>query len=270
MFATVEKYIGRILSQRSLSGGDINLLVWLKTDKGEFALKHRNEIIKGMYAAEVHGIKTLQQAGLPVPEVVAWQNDFLLMEFLQRGSPRHKEAGRALAKMHLIEQKQFGLEQDNFIGSLSQKNNFHDNWILFFQEQRLQVQLNLFLPKDHSDRKLWRQLFSQLKAIIDYPVKPSLLHGDLWSGNLFSSKDGAVFIDPAVYVGDRYIELAFTELFGGFSSEFYSGYQEVYPIGKEYRRVKSLYQLYPLLVHANLFGGHYYATALRHAKSYLR
>lgn len=270
MLTNIEKFTGKVLSQRSLTGGDINLLTWLKTSKGEFALKHRDKNIKDMYAAEVYGLQILQQAGLPVPEVVAWQNDFLLMKFLQRGKAQPQLAGRALAKLHRIEQQKFGLEQDNFIGSLPQKNDASNDWILFYQEQRLRAQLNLFLSKNDSDWTLWKQLFAKLKDIIDYPVKPSLLHGDLWAGNLFWSKNGPVFIDPAIYFGDRYIELAFTELFGGFSVEFYSAYQEIYPIEKAYQRVKSLYQLYPLLVHANLFGGHYYASALRHVKNYLR
>lgn len=273
--SAAQKITGKIFSKEPLYGGDINQVTLLVCENGEFVSKTRNPPIANMYKTEAMGLKLLQENTLPVPQVVFLQENLLLMTALKKGFARSKEqtkeAGKFLAVLHRQEQSSFGLEHDNFIGSLPQENTPSENWLSFYRDKRINAQLKLYLKENATDWDIWHKLFAMLPSIINYEVKPSLLHGDLWSGNLFWSADGPVFIDPAVYRGDRYIELAFTELFGGFSSDFYTAYNDVYPIDKKiYENVKPLYQIYPLLVHANLFGGGYYNSAFSIARNYLR
>lgn len=264
------KPFGKILSSRRLNGGDINTLTLLHCAQGDVVVKSGNNLT-GMYEAEAKGLELLKQQGLPVPEVLAYDQNFLLMQALSSGSPHPAEAGRLLAQMHMKKQNFFGLQHHNFIGNLPQKNICSNDWISFYRDFRLGFQWNLLLQKKIVTRehnRLWQNFFEQLDLLLPHRPQASLLHGDLWSGNLFWAKQGAVFIDPAVYYGDRYVDIAFSELFGGFGHEFYTAYNEVFALDSEYRELKALYQIYPLLVHANLFGGHYYNSAFSLMQKY--
>ena len=223
-----------------------------------------------MFEKEVKGLKTLFDHGLPVPEVYSYSEDYLLMEYLPPGVSKPDEAGRALAKLHTQKQGRFGLDYDNYIGKLDQKNEHHNDWVTFFWNNRIQYPLELLNARGvgQEDATTWESLRKQLPNLIP-PCEPTLIHGDLWSGNLYWSNKGVYFIDPAIYYADPMIELAFTELFGGFGQSFYASYQENKPIPKEYVTLRPLYHIYPLLVHANLFGGGYYSSALHKAKTFI-
>ncbi|MDH5718274.1 MAG: fructosamine kinase family protein [Spirochaetia bacterium] len=266
-----EKFTGQIYKKNRLAGGDINEVYHLICLNGEFLLKNNNGGFTKMFENECFGLNHLRENNLPVPKVISFNEDAILLEYFNAGKPCYKEAGTLLAKLHQKTSENFGFFQNNYIGSLNQINNFEKDWILFYQKHRLQYQLNLWNLSHkltNNELNIWSKLFEKLPVLLTHKPKPSLLHGDLWSGNLYFSDKGPIFIDPAVYYGDALIELAFTELFGAFDSAFYSAYQEIHSICEIYKDIKKLYQIYPLLVHANLFGINYYHTALNSAKYY--
>jgi fructosamine-3-kinase len=179
---------------------------------------------------------------------------FLVMEFLElRARGDWATLGRMLAHAHRQTGPRFGWARDNFIGATPQRNGWRDDWRQFFAEYRLAPQLALAREKGFEI-----DIGSALDALDGHRPAPSLVHGDLWSGNAAFLADGApVLFDPAVYYGDREADLAMTELFGGFPEEFYAAYDAAYPLEPGYARRKHLYNLYHLLNHLNLFGGGY-------------
>ena len=238
----------------------------------EFLLLKKNQNPPSkMFEGEARGLKKLSESGLPVPEVYVYTEDYLLMEYLPPGPPQPSKAGRELAKLHCQQQTTyFGLDYDNYIGRLPQKNESDNHWVEFFWKNRIQYPLELLMDRGvgEDDLTVWEALKGRLSGLIP-PCEPTLIHGDLWSGNLYWSTHGPYFIDPAIHYADPMVELAFTELFGSFGKKFYEAYSEASPLPKEYKGLKRLYHIYPLLVHANLFGGGYYTSALRNAKIYL-
>jgi fructosamine-3-kinase len=187
----------------------------------------------------------------------------LVMEWIEEGPKTTtfwQNFGRQLAELHHHSNEQFGLSYDNYMGALSQKNNYHASWIQFFIECRLRPQLQLasnsdMLPSIHID--VFEKLFLRLSEI--FPEEPaSLLHGDLWSGNFLCDKnENVVLIDPAVYYGHRSMDLAMTTLFGGFDDAFYRSYNYHFAFPKNYKEQWEFCNLYPLLIHLNLFGSSY-------------
>ena len=168
--------------------------------------------------------------------------------------------------MHQTTRGQFGWGRDNTIGSTPQPNKFSDDWIPFWQEQRLAYQLNLAAKNGYHGKlqERGKLLLEHFPALIDHNPVPSLIHGDLWGGNLsYDSNGNPVIYDPAVYYGDREADLAMTELFGGFGNRFYDAYNEAWPLDQGYKVRKTLYNLYHILNHLNLFGGGYGGQALR-------
>lgn len=264
----------QILSTQFVSGGCINNTVKLETDKATFFIKWNENADDDLFEKEERGLKLLHRSGtLATPKVLgrgrADMKNFLLQEYVQRSAPCSdfwEIFGKGLASMHQNTSDKYGLDHDNHIGRLPQKNEYRDNWIDFFIDNRLEVQLGLALYNDHIDQafaKKFRKIYAQLPGLL--PDEPaSLLHGDLWSGNFMVGTDGKPFIyDPAVYYGHREMELAFTRLFGGFDAEFYRSYQEVYPLEPGFEERIDIYNLYPLLVHVNLFGTSYLAGVER-------
>lgn len=255
----------------SLHGGDINEVYKIEAKNGSFVLKTNRKNYPRMFPEEAAGLKALGGAGLPVPEVIAVQEDAILLKYIEQGRPNMQQAGEYLGRLHSIHQNNFGFESDNYIGSLPQPNTIESRWSDFIIKHRLQFQIDLYFKNRHADaasKKVWQKLFQKIPDLMSHNPSAALLHGDLWSGNLYHGKDGPVFIDPAVYRGDPLIELAFTELFGSFGASFYDAYRAQHPIDPVYKDLKPFYQIYPLLVHANLFGGGYYSSALRNARHY--
>jgi protein-ribulosamine 3-kinase len=254
---------------QSLSGGSINQAVKLSTNKGDYFLKWNRSAPDDFFEKEADGLKRLSSAKskLRVPNVISTRKPgpgrpgYLLMEFIEEGrSGNSFEFGRRLAKLHQTGSEQFGLETDNYIGSLPQSNRKCNDWIEFFTQERISPQLKMAIDSGKLDSGInqnWERLSLKLNNIFP-ATTPSLLHGDLWGGNyLFDSSGSAVLIDPAVYYGHPEMDLAFTKMFGGFSPDFYSGYESESPLEPGFSERVTLYNLYPLLVHVNLFGGHY-------------
>lgn len=221
-----------------------------------------------MFTAEAKGLDLLKQTQtVAVPKVieVGACDDlaFLLMEYIEpdvASQSTQLEMGRQLALLHKQTTGLFGLATDNYIGSLKQYNNPLPSWAVFFTQMRLQPQVEIALSKgllSNKDAADFEKLYAKLGSL--FPVeKPSLLHGDLWSGNYLVGPNGKpFFIDPAVYYGYREMDIAMTKLFGGFSSDFYNAYNDNYPLQSGWQQRVDLCNLYPLLVHVNLFGGSY-------------
>jgi fructosamine-3-kinase len=212
-----------------------------------------------MYAAEAEGLRALRVAGVRAPEPFAHGvrggKAFIEMERLELGAPADwRSMGRMLAALHRNTSDRFGWQRDNWIGLGAQKNGWCDDWALFWIERRLRPQLQ------RAEQQGFRFEELNYSAILGkHAPQPSLLHGDLWSGNAGFTAEGPVIFDPAVYYGDREADLAMTELFGGFPREFYASYDEAFPLPKDRAVTKNLYNLYHLLNHLNLFGGGYLA-----------
>ncbi len=268
----VRELLGEPLhSVQSVSGGSINRAAKITVEGGKtFFLKWNDSAAADMFPKEQKGLELLQSAksGLRIPEIYGTGStdagtDFIVIEYITEGSAAsgsHRRLGERLAALHKNTRERYGLDHDNYIGRLQQSNNRHESWVDFFVEERLQPQLRMAMDSSKFSsppNKNFQRLFGKLPDLLsDEPV--SLLHGDLWGGNYFFDADGepAVY-DPAVYYGNREIELAFTHLFGGFSREFYDAYQEAYPLRSGFAERKDIYNLYPLLVHTNLFGQSY-------------
>jgi fructosamine-3-kinase len=236
---------------------------------------------EGLFRAEVDGLRLLKEAGtLAVPEVVAFDEGtesspaFLLLHHFgnaRRRADFFETLGRGLAALHRNSGQAYGHGSDNFIGTLDQRNTWAASWPEFFAERRLLAQARLGEQSDAvgSERigseciRAVERLCAKLGGILPSAPETSLLHGDLWSGNVAADSTGSpVIYDPAVYFGHREVELAFTELFGGFSDRFYAAYNASWPLEPGYAERRDVYNLYPILVHANLFGGSYEGQAL--------
>ncbi len=252
-----------------LSGGSINDTYLLETTAGKFFMKYNHaSAYPGMFSQEAGGLALLHDAGeIRVPEVVGYgdagTHTFIILEYLDAAAKQRdfwSDFGMKLAALHRHTGKQFGLKHDNYIGSLKQYNDQHDRWVDFFREQRLLVQMEMaagsgLLP-GHV-KAAFEQLFKRLDDI--FPEEPpSLIHGDLWSGNyMVDEKGDACIIDPAVYYGFREMDIGMSRLFGVFGSEFYDAYNETWPMEPGWRERIEICNLYPLMVHVNLFGAGY-------------
>ena len=250
-------------------GGCINSGGKIKTTDGNFFLKWNDQKkFPHMFQAESRGLNLLlQQKTIRIPQVHGFgergPHQFLVLEYIEQKSKSKtywQDLGMQLASLHNATATSFGLDHDNFIGSLSQFNQQHQSWVDFFIEQRLNVQLKNAIDHGHlnsSWTKKFELLYARLPELLPLE-KPALLHGDLWSGNLITDEKGApCLVDPAVYFGNREVDLAMTKLFGGFREEFYKSYHQVSPLPPGFYRRVDIYNLYPLLVHVNLFGGSY-------------
>jgi fructosamine-3-kinase len=253
----------------AIGGGCINETYYLQGREQHYFVKLNKAGTLPMFEAEAAGLKEIQNSHtLRVPEPKCWGsnevNAWLVLEYLELRHPPnpHAEAlGVGLANMHRTFSDQFGWFRNNTIGSTLQKNDRSAEWIPFWRQHRLGYQLQLAQINGYKG-KLQTQ-GERLMADLDVfftgtRINACLLHGDLWSGNYsFDAAGRPVLFDPAVYYGDRETDLAMTELFGGFPAQFYASYQDAYPLEAGYRTRKTLYNLYHVLNHLNLFGsGH--------------
>jgi fructosamine-3-kinase len=257
----------------NIGGGCISSAALIEGGAHRYFIKFNRADLLEMFEAEAEGLQAMAEADavrVPRPLTTGVSNGqaYLVMDYLDTGgSGDMARFGEQLAQMHRYTRDRFGWHRDNTIGSTPQPNSWSDNWVRFWQEQRLGFQLDL-ARRNGAGSALYDR-GQQLKErvgdfFIDYQPVASVLHGDLWSGNYAFTRDGeAVIFDPAVYFGDREADLAMTELFGGFSGGFYTGYDAAWPIDPGYATRKTFYNLYHILNHFNLFGGGYAGQAQR-------
>ena len=251
-----------------IAAGNHNQGVRLETSKGPFFLKINFDHERDILQKEALGLKKLKKSTfLKVPETYGSGRiedyNYLVSEFIP-SSRQHldywEDLGMGLAHLHLNSNSHFGLDSDNYIASLVQKNQSFDNWLDFFIEQRLEPMLgkayfDRLIPLDFL--KNFQSIYPKLESLFP-KEKPALLHGDLWSGNVICDQEGKpCLIDPAIYYGHREMDLAFSRLFGGFDSRFYEAYESILPLEPGFEARMGVYNLYPLLVHLNLFGTAY-------------
>ncbi len=246
--------------ESSIVGGCINNAIKINTNKGDFFVKWNTNSKANMFQSEYHGLKVLKDTNtIRIPNVLCFDDDFLILEFIPPSNPNNafwKVFGQKLALMHKQTHSKFGLDFDNYIGSLHLDNTQNKNWTEFFIQNRLQAQLSIgnFSGTLLSD---FDKLFQKLPNLFPNE-RPALLHGDLWSGNFLAKNgDTPMLIDPAIYYGNREMDIAMSKLFGGFNSDFYFAYNESHPLENGWEERIQICNLYPLLVHVNLFGGAY-------------
>lgn len=260
--------------------GNFNLAARVITKSGKYFIKWNKGDHEGMFESEAKSMELIRETHtVHVPRVYGYgkkqDGAYLMLDFVAESTKKDDywaDFGERLAALHTNTNAQFGLHFNNYVGSLRQINDFSNNGILFFLEKRLNIQMERAYKAKLIDFKLYtdlQNLFSKIPA--RFPKEaPALLHGDLWSGNLMVGADGyAAVVDPSAYYGLREAEIAFTTLFGGFKKEFYEAYNSVKPLESGFNDRIDLYNLYPLLVHLNLFGGGYLETVKQIVKKYL-
>lgn len=268
----------RIAEARPVSGGDINEAALLRSHNGQqFFIKYnRHPRAAEMLRTEAMGLQILGAPGiLTVPEVLeqgvtpdghwAW----LLMELAPAGRRTRafwERFGKALAGLHRQTAPRFGLDHDNFIGSLPQSNQHADTWTEFYTQHRLLPQMRIAMQSGRMNAADAANIESLCRRLSDICPQepPALIHGDLWGSNFIcNTASQPVLIDPAVAFAHREMDLAMSRLFGGFDDFFYDSYREAWPIEPGYDAREEVYQLYYLLVHVNLFGGGYVDSVRR-------
>lgn len=253
---------------RRVSGGDINDVYRVQSGKQTYFIKMQRFPPSGFFAAEQMGLELIRQArAINVPhtfgfgEADGW--GWLVLEWIEGTETEQtaEQLGRGLARLHQCRGPAFGLDRDTYIGMLPQRNGWYGRWTDYYRDARLRPQITRaaergLLPVKRRKRLEW--LLERLDQWLPDDCFPSLLHGDLWSGNWIPGPDGVPYlIDPSVLYGHHEFEIAFTELFGGFPVRFYESYRELMPLSADYHGRKPLYQLFYLLVHLNLFGETY-------------
>jgi fructosamine-3-kinase len=254
--------------------GNFNLAARVETQLGTYFVKWNQGDHAGMFASEARGLDLLRGPGvLRIPTVHGHGERtggaYLVLEFIDAGTPSvtyWADFGRQLAQLHRQTAPQHGLDFDNYIGALPQKNEWMTSGVEFFVENRLKVQAGRGLYEGKISTALYEQLgtfFERIPELLPEEA-PALIHGDLWSGNVMTGTNGqVVLVDPAAHYGLREAELAFTTMFGGFDESFYASYAEAFPLEPGFAERIPIYNLYPLLVHVNLFGGGYLTAVER-------
>jgi fructosamine-3-kinase len=268
-----------ITKTEQIFGGDINQTLILHSAETKLFLKFNSSDNEDMFEKEFTSLELLRSSdviAVPQPLITGRLNKhiYLLMECIEKGNASTnfwQTFAQQLAALHRNTSDKFGFVDDNYIGSIPQPNKQTNNWSEFYAEQRILYLVRKAFDErkcDSSDVRLADRLCSKLDAL--FPTEAaSLLHGHLWSGNFMINKKGdAAIYDPAVYYGHREMDIGMSLLFGGFDKRFYSYYNETWPMEKHWESRVPLTQLYPLLVHLNLFGGHYYQSARDILKTY--
>ncbi|MEO0757218.1 MAG: fructosamine kinase family protein [Cyanobacteria bacterium J06648_16] len=264
----------QIQSRRSIGGGCINEAHQVSDGCQSYFVKFNQTHKEGMFAAEFDGLREMHQSQtIRVPQPIGYGSlegggpAYIAMEWLPLGgnsSAAWAEMGRQLAAMHrTTSEKGFGWHRSNTIGETPQLNEWDTDWVRFFQERRLGYQFQLGRRRGGRCPKA-DQLLDALPKLLNHDPIPSLLHGDLWSGNAAVTEDGEpVILDPATYYGDREADIAMTELFGRFPRPFYDAYNDTFPLDAGYEQRRTVYNLYHIVNHFNLFGGGYLSQANR-------
>ncbi len=258
---------------RPVGGGDIHQAFSASDGVRRYFVKANSAEKLPLLEAEADALSALAATGsVRVPQPLcsgtAGGQAYLVLEYLDlRGEGDAARLGVQLAQLHRAAQSRYGWAHDNWIGSTPQPNGWQHDWIAFWRERRLGFQLRLAAQNGYGGalQRDGETLLADLPAFFDgYTPAPSLLHGDLWGGNHGYLTDGTpVIFDPASYVGDRECDLAMSELFGGYAPAFHAAYHEAWPLDAGYAVRKTLYNLYHILNHANMFGGGYAMQAAR-------
>jgi protein-ribulosamine 3-kinase len=271
----IEQTTGQAFSvkrQQSVAGGSINAAFLLSDENNKYFVKTNASGQLAMFEAEARGLQEIASSNtLKVPRPVCFGDDqkqsYIVMEYLDMsGRADQMVLGQQLAAMHCVTAKKFGWEINNTIGATHQPNVWMDNWLDFWSEQRLGFQLQLAAKNGYGGelQSLGEKLLIEMAELFSGRViRPSMLHGDLWGGNVAGLKDGTpVIYDPAFYYGDREADLAMTYVFGGFTQNFYDSYQNAYPLDDGFAVRKTFYNIYHIINHLNLFGGGYHGQAI--------
>jgi fructosamine-3-kinase len=258
----------RVAESRRVSGGCINDSYVIGDGTRRYFVKLNQPNLVEMFAAEAAGLESIDSTKtILVPQPVCYgvitSHAYLVLNYLDLGSSNPagwQQMGQQLAALHLAPTpEQFGWHRDNNIGSTPQPNQWSDHWVGFFSKQRLRYQFEL---AGWSKFPQADQLLAALPELLNHQPTAALVHGDLWGGNAgFTASGQPVIFDPATHYADREVDLAMTELFGGFPAAFYQGYEEVYPLAAGYQQRKVIYNLYHVLNHYNIFGGSYLSQA---------
>lgn len=250
-----------------ISSGDISESYMISDGEQRYFVKINEKHFLPNYTAEMDNLTELRLTNtVRTPEVVLLgstkEASFLILNYLPTHPLTHAKSsyqfGQQLARLHNWgEQQEYGFDNDNYIGATPQPNRWQKKWSRFFAEQRIGWQLQLLKEKGIEFGNMEDIIESVRLALSHHHPKPALLHGDLWHGNCAESPFGPICFDPACYWGDRECDIAMAELFGGFSSEFFEGYESINPLDKGYQSRKEIYNLYHILNHCYLFGGHY-------------
>jgi protein-ribulosamine 3-kinase len=271
----IEQATGEAFSvkqQRSLGGGSINRAFLLTGDKKRYFVKTNRTGNGSMFAAEARGLQELASSHtVKVPVPICFGDDlaqsYIVLEYLDMvGRADQAVLGEQLAAMHRVTAARFGWDIDNTIGATHQPNAWMNDWLAFWQEQRLGYQLQLAADNGYGGllQTLGEKLLCEMpKLFTGREVSPSMLHGDLWGGNVAGLSDRTpVIFDPAFYYGDRETDLAMTYVFGGFSPDFYASYESALPLDDGFAVRKTFYNIYHIINHLNLFGGGYHGQAI--------
>lgn len=263
-----ELKLGQIQKVQAVSGGDINLAFKVISDTGEYFLKVQPNNNEGFFDHEIESLNLINSVA-NAPKVIRsgtfQDNGYLVLDYIHFGTGSQYDLGQLVAKMHQRHSLRFGLGHDVLNAKNPKINTWRANWGDFYIQQRLNVLINEVQKKGlwNDDRdKLMRQFEEKLTDYYQiHPITPSLMHGDLWNGNVgFQQNHQPILFDPDVFFGDREMDIAMTLLFGGFNEDFYQGYQDLYPLDKDWQRRVPWYQTYYLLAHLNLFGETYGAS----------
>lgn len=277
MWNTIAQEIARATGQpfelqdrRSISGGSINQALRISDGDRDYFLKLNQASQYAMFEAEALGLREMAETEtIRVPRPICWGTAngscYIVMEYLPLGNSgggSWYQMGQDLAAMHRVtSDRGFGWQRDNTIGDTPQKNPWTADWVEFFVEHRLRYQFQLANRRGNLRRQ--DELMAAVPSLLaGHTPEPSLVHGDLWSGNASVTADGTpVILDPATYYGDREVDIAMSELFGRFPQPFYDGYNDAYLLESGYETRKILYNLYHIINHFNLFGGGYGSQA---------
>lgn len=256
----------------SMGGGCINQAYKVSNGQRDYFVKVNDLSHGDMFEVEALALQEMAATQtLRVPQPVCYgQHEtqaYVVMEYLELGGRANAtQLGQQLAAMHRVQSKQFGWHRNNTIGSSPQSNQQSHDWIHFWREQRLQPQLTMAQKNGYGNAlsSVSDRLLSEFPKLFEsYQPQASMCHGDLWGGNASGLEDGTpVIYDPALYYGDREVDIAMTHLFGGFSSDFYAAYQDAWPLDEGFKTRRTLYNLYHILNHLNLFGSGYLGQAL--------
>lgn len=272
----------RLLNTLILGGGCINNSLKIQTSEGDFFLKWNASAPVDLFLKEAEGLEELgsfDNRFLQIPKVI-WSREvdklpgLLLMEYLQPAiitNGYNERLGRGIARLHRKRASAYGFHHSNYCGTTFQDNTWTDSWPEFYARRRMWTlveQIRALRGMSNEDHKIYEKLVDRIPQLLSHPTIPSLIHGDLWSGNYMHTSNGPALIDPACYYADREMELGMMKLFGGFSAGVWKAYQDEFPLLPDWQQRIPLYQLYHLLNHYLLFGGSYGSQSLEIAKKY--